>query len=119
MEAFEAQVELAEELKKPLILHVVHAADTILGLHKVLGPRQPWIIHGFRGKPALAEQYLSQGLRLSFGEHFSPDALRICPQGTFFAETDESTLPIDTIWARLLAEHPDAEPLLTLDGCGE
>lgn len=56
---------LAEKVGKPLILHIVRAWAEILALHKELRPTVPWIIHGFRGKPALARQLTAAGIHLS------------------------------------------------------
>ena len=67
-------VALSERLGKPLLLHVVRAYAEILALHKRVRPSQPWIVHGFRGKPALALQLVKAGFYLSVG----PD----CPQAT-------------------------------------
>ena len=67
-------VALSERLGKPLLLHVVRAYAEILALHKRVRPSQPWIVHGFRGKPALALQLVEAGFYLSVG----PD----CPQAT-------------------------------------
>ncbi len=87
------QALLAEELGMPLIIHLVKAADELLALHRRLRPQVPWIIHGFRGKPQQAGQLLRQGLYLSFGEHYHPEALRLVPEERLFLETDESTVP--------------------------
>ena len=47
-------ISISERLSKPLILHIVKAYPEIIALRKSLRPAQPWIIHGFRGKPQLA-----------------------------------------------------------------
>ncbi|MDE6648372.1 MAG: TatD family hydrolase [Muribaculaceae bacterium] len=101
MLAFRKQALLAERLRKPLIIHAVKAHDIITGIKKDLQPEQPWIIHGFRNKPTIAEIYLKAGCWLSFGEKFSPEALDITPPDRILAETDESDLPIDKIISRL------------------
>ena len=101
MLAFRKQALLAERLRKPLIIHAVKAHDIIVGMKKDLQPEQPWIIHGFRNKPTIAEIYLKAGCWLSFGEKFSPEALDITPPDRILAETDESDLPIDKIISRL------------------
>lgn len=101
MLAFRKQALLAERLKKPLIIHAVKAHDIITGMKKDLQPKQPWIIHGFRNKPTIAEIYLKAGCWLSFGEKFSPEALDITPTDRILAETDESPLSIDSIIMRL------------------
>lgn len=101
MLAFRKQALLAERLRKPLIIHAVKAHDIITGMKRDLQPEQPWIIHGFRNKPTIAEIYLKAGCWLSFGEKFSPEALDITPSDRILAETDESTLSIDAIISRL------------------
>ncbi len=101
MLAFRKQALLAERLRKPLIIHSVKAHDIIVGMKKDIKPEQPWIIHGFRNKPTIAEIYLKAGCYLSFGEKFSPEALDITPNDRVLAETDESALSIDIIIARL------------------
>jgi TatD DNase family protein len=114
MSAFEAQVQLSEQHAMPLVLHCVRATDVLLAMHKSMRPSQPWILHGFRGKPQLAEQLLGQGLLLSFGEHFNAEALRLCPAGTFFLETDESELSIKDIYAKAAAVRSDLPTLQDL-----
>lgn len=101
MLAFRKQALLAERLKKPLMIHAVKAHDIIVGMKKELSPSQPWIIHGFRNKPTIAEIYLDAGCMLSFGEKFNPEALDMTPPDRILAETDESALPIDDIILRL------------------
>ncbi len=101
MLAFRKQALLAERLKKPLIIHAVKAHDFITGMKRDLSPEQPWIIHGFRNKPTIAEIYLKAGCFLSFGEKFSPETLDMTPTDRILAETDESTLPIESIIMRL------------------
>ena len=57
-EVFEYQARLAEETDKPLVIHLVKAVDELLKLKQKIRPVKPWIIHGFRGKAVLAEEYL-------------------------------------------------------------
>lgn len=90
-------IVLSERLALPLVIHDVKAHDIIIGLKKEMSPRQPWIIHGFRGKPSVAEMLLKAGLSLSFGERFNPDSLKATPADRIFAETDESPLSIEEI----------------------
>ncbi len=88
------------------------AHDIILGLHKEIQPRQPWIIHGFRAKPGVAKMLTDKGIYLSFGEKFNTDSIRVTPPELICAETDESTLPIETIISSLSAASP--QPLLPI-----
>ena len=97
LQILKRQIELSEELKKPMVLHCVKAVDIILGLHRDLRPSQKWAIHGFRGKPETALQLTNRGIFLSFGEKFNPSSVMTIPGGMMLAETDESVLTIDEI----------------------
>ena len=109
MLAFRKQALLAERLRKPLVIHAVKAHDIITGMKKDLAPEMPWIIHGFRNKPTIAEIYLKAGCWLSFGEKFSPESLDMTPTDRILAETDESELTIGDIIMRL--EESAQKPL--------
>lgn len=67
-EWLEKQIEIANNIRKPLIIHNVHASDDTLRLLKTHAT-VPAILHGFTGTAELAGQCLRQytGLRLSFG----------------------------------------------------
>ena len=101
LQVLKRHIDLSERLEKPLVLHCVRSADIILGLKRDLNPSQPWIIHGFRGKPALARQFSDKGLYLSFGEKFNPLSVMQVPPEKILAETDDSQLPIEQIIERL------------------
>ena len=102
-EAFRAHIQLSETLRKPLIVHCVKAADTLLHLRKRLRPQMPWLYHGFRGTPALARQLLDAGIDLSFGIHANPEAARCCPLDRMTLETDDSALDIRQIYQQMAA----------------
>lgn len=97
---FESQARLAMDLDKPLIIHLVKASDELLKVKRALRPSNPWIIHGFRGKAALAKEYLRHDFYLSFGEKYQADALRATPSDRLFIETDESTVPVGELYER-------------------
>lgn len=90
-------IELSEGLAKPLILHIVKQFHEIIRLKAALKPAQPWIIHGFRGKPQLAAQLISHGFYLSYGQRFNPASVAVTPPERLLVETDESDLPIGRI----------------------
>lgn len=100
---FKRQALLAMETGKPLVIHLVRAVAELLALKRTLRPTNPWIIHGFRGKAALAEDYLRHGFFLSFGEKFQEEALRLTPVDRLFVETDESNVGINELYERLAA----------------
>lgn len=103
LEVFEYQARLADEVGKPLVIHLVRAADELLKLKRELRPAMPWIIHGFRGKAALAEEYLRHGFYLSFGEKYQTEALLATPVDRLLIETDESVVPIEELYQRAAA----------------
>lgn len=103
LEVFERQAQLAADAAKPLVIHLVKAADELIRLKHGLKPANPWIIHGFRGKATLAQEYLRHGFYLSFGENYQAETLRSMPADRLFIETDESTLPIAELYARAAA----------------
>lgn len=92
MLAFRRQVEISERARKPLIVHNVRAHQQIIQLRRDLGAVQPWVIHGFRGRPEVADMLLraSADIVISFGPQFNPAALRAVPAGRRLAETDDA-----------------------------
>ena len=99
------QVALSEEKSLPLIIHCVKAFNELIQLKKELRPHQPWIIHGFRGKEALAIDCIRHGFYLSYGEHFQENALKATPQEKLFIETDESEIPVQEIYQSIALVH--------------
>lgn len=100
---FRAHVDLSESLGKPLVIHCVKAFDRLMALKKELKPTQPWIIHGFRGKPQQAEQLLRAGFHLSLGPNFNPETARVIPSDRLHIETDDSHVPITEVAAAVAA----------------
>lgn len=86
---FIAQIAFAEKFTKPVTLHIVRCFDRLLRLKKQLNPTTQWTVHGFRGKPALAEQLLRAGFNLSFGTHYNSQSYEITPPNRRYSETDD------------------------------
>lgn len=103
LQVFKAQIEISERLGKPLIVHDVKAHDIIVGLRRDLQPKQPWVVHGFRGKPQVAAMLLQAGCWLSFGEKFNAETLKAVAADRLLAETDDSPLSISDIISSLSA----------------
>lgn len=97
MELLKLHIELSELTGKPLLLHVVKRYPEIMKLRLRLKPTQPWVIHGFRGKPGLAKDLLHWGFYLSYGEKFNPESVEATPPDRMLAETDESQVPFAEI----------------------
>ncbi len=97
----QTHIQLAEQLRKPLIIHLVRATAELLDELRQTTITTPVVIHGFRGKPAVANQLIKAGCLLSFGERFNPESLAIAFPGHFLLETDTSTLTISQIAQRV------------------
>lgn len=105
MAVFRAQLTIAEQLEKPIILHCVRAFEDVI---KIVGEYRlkAVIFHGFIGPKEQAQRAVAQGYYLSFGERTfrSPktiEALRITPLSHLFVESDESTIPIEEIYSKI------------------
>jgi TatD DNase family protein len=106
---FEEQVKIANEKKKPLIIHCVRAWDELLAANKILKPSTPWMIHGFRGKKELALQLIKRGMFLSFWFDFvlrpeSSDLIRFLPRDRIFLETDGADISIKDIYKKVAVD---------------
>ncbi len=87
-EVFRRQALLAEQYRMPLIIHCVGRYGRLMELKKELVPAQPWIIHGFTGKPELARQLVAAGFGISLGQRSAPTLREIIPAEHRFEETD-------------------------------
>ncbi len=111
-EILKAHILLAEELRKPLIIHCVKAYDRLVALRNGLKPQQAWIVHGFRGKPQQAEQLIKAGFYISLGEKFNTESAKAIPMEKLFIESDESSAAIADIYAAVAREKgADVEKL--------
>ena len=112
MVVFRAQLSIAEQLEKPIVLHCVRAFEDTM---KILGEYRlkAAIFHGFIGSTEQVQRAVNQGYYISFGERTfrspkSIEALRHTPLSHLFVETDESATPIEEIYAKI-AELRDIE----------
>ncbi|MBS1780918.1 MAG: TatD family hydrolase [Bacteroidetes bacterium] len=115
--AFSKQVNLANRLRKPLVIHCVRAYEEVLGMLKDSAVNVPVIFHGFNKKWQLAEQILKQGYYLSFGAAIlkedagAKDVFNKVPADKFFLETDDRDASIIDIYnaaASIRKTPPDA-----------
>lgn len=111
-DVFMRQAILAEKINKPLIIHCVKAWTELIAIKKTIKPHVPWIIHGFRGNGELAQQLISQGFFLSFGEHSNPAALLAAWPDRIFAETDDKEIDIRYVYQQIASSlHLSLEEL--------
>ncbi|HOU68740.1 MAG TPA: TatD family hydrolase [Paludibacteraceae bacterium] len=99
---FETQIKMANLLQKPIIIHCVKAYNEIVRYKGTISV--PAIIHGFRGKPQLADQLCRAGYFISFGNKFNEESLIQTPTNRLFLETDDDEeADIKEIYERVAA----------------
>lgn len=103
---FRAQAFMAEEFKRPLIIHCVKAYSDILEFHKKLHPEMPWIMHGYNANVQISQQLGEKGVLFSFGESIfknnskSAESIKYLPLEKIFFETDEYDGDIEDMYAK-------------------
>ncbi len=106
---FKQQIQIANTLGKPLIIHCVRAYDELLNILRSEKPSVPVIVHGFNKNERVADRLLSAGVYLSFGaailNDLSPAAatLKQVPAEMFFLETDDAQIDITTVYKKAAA----------------
>ncbi len=101
---FRKQIELAVEIRKPIIIHCVKAWDEIIALHKEYKDAIPWILHGYRGNPEQTKQLSKLGFKFSLGEFFNKESVKQMPLDSIFCETDTSKVTICKVYKNISAE---------------
>ena len=104
---FREQLDWAERLGKPVVLHCVKAFEAVM---RELAPHalRAVIFHGFIGSPEQARRAVLKGYYLSFGlrAFASPktlESLRETPLSQLFLETDDSDTGIEEVYAHAAA----------------
>lgn len=104
LRVFEAQAFMAEEFRKPLIIHCVKAYNEVIELHKKMHPEMPWILHGYNGNIQLTKQLEMPGILFSFGFNIFDlkarviESFRHLPLEKIFFETDELEDDVEVIY---------------------
>lgn len=111
---FREHAALSRQYGKPMVIHNVRGTDRLVRIHRELKPAEPWIIHGFRGKPELARQLVREGFYLSVGEKFNPASVEVIPRERLLIESDESVLAIEEIARRVGVGLRDVSGLFAL-----
>lgn len=104
-EVFIQQIQLAEHLQKPVIIHCVRAFPEIISIKKKLQPSIPMIIHGFNNNSQICEQliehqfYISLGAALINPNSNASKVIKMIPKEKLFLETDDKNCTISSIFA--------------------
>jgi len=121
---FTRQAEMAEFVKKPVIVHCVRAFPELIRLKRGMNPRMPWILHGYRGNERKTMELTEAGFLFSFGRGLLLSAADMqaffhrIPADRIFCETDESQEDIRRIYAEaaLLCRMSEPEFRQTVRG---
>jgi TatD DNase family protein len=103
---FLKELELAEAVTKPVIIHCVKAYSELMHIRKMRAPVVPWIIHWFNENIQIAGQLIDSGCYLSFGRSlFHPNGrnasvFREVPLECVFFETDDAGITIESVYAK-------------------
>ncbi len=103
-DVFTQHVLLSEQFGLPVIVHCVKGIDEILQIKKALSPKQPWIWHGYRGKPQQLVQLIQAGFYISFGLKYNKESLLACPISKMLLETDDESVSIQKVYAQVSSD---------------
>lgn len=109
---FEKHLLIAQDIKKPIIVHCVRAYPDVVEIYKNLKVNLNMIFHGFGGNLQTAGSLIRHGFYLSFGGDLmkpkknAAAIFKMLPKKNIFLETDESEYSIGEIYhqAALLME---------------
>jgi len=105
-EIFIKQTRIAEEVKKPIIIHCVKCFNELISIKKIVRPKIPMIVHGFNNNPKIAQMLLDKGFYLSLGSTIlqeNSNAVQILsqiPLEKLFFETDDKDISISEIYEK-------------------
>ena len=102
---FIQQIEVAEELKLPVILHCVKSWNEIEKIKRQLKPKQKWIFHGFN-KESILNQVVKNELMISIGHSILSNeklqhSLKNIPNNQLLLETDDEMVDILDIYKKV------------------
>jgi TatD DNase family protein len=103
---FLLQLEIAEQVDKPAIIHCVKAYSEILHIRKKKNWKIPWLFHWFNSSIEIANDLISAGCFLSFGKSLlnekgmNAEVFKKIPLNFIFFETDDAPVSIESIYER-------------------
>ncbi|OWK99165.1 hydrolase TatD [Kaistella haifensis DSM 19056] len=103
-EIFQKQIELANELQKPIIIHCVRRFPHLLHFKKKA--KVPMIVHGFNKRKTVGEDLLKHQFCLSFGKSALynvnlQDFLKEIPIDKLFLESDSADFEIKDLYYKI------------------
>lgn len=106
---FERQIRLAEQYKKPILIHCVKAFNEVIAVKKRLRPRVPMVIHGFNQNENILKELLKNDFYISIGTNVliessnAFNAISHIPLTHLFLETDDKKADIKQVYEQVAA----------------
>lgn len=116
-EVFEKQIQWANEIKKPLIIHCVRRFFRLTHFQKI--SKVPMIVHGFNKRKSIGMDLLQHDFYLSFGKSVLYDVnlqtfLSDFPLNKIFLETDSADFAIEELYHKVaLIKKMEVTDLIT------
>lgn len=105
-EIFTEQIKIANQVRKPLIIHCVKAFNELINCLNHNDNKVPVIIHGFNNNENIARIMVNEGYYFSFGkallgyESNAAKAIINVGRKKFFLETDDADISIKYIYRK-------------------
>lgn len=103
---FIRHLELAELVKKPVIIHCVRAYSDLIQIRKSGKYKTPWIIHGFNENAKVARDLILLNCWLSVGHRLLQDNSKVAASlpkihiDRIFLESDDSALSVSEVYEK-------------------
>ena len=103
-DVFQKQIELANELNTPLIIHCVKRFSQLIHFQKLANV--PMIIHGFNKRKTIGDELQKHDFYLSFGKSILQNVnlqefVKEFPIEKMFLETDDSDVDLQLIYQKV------------------
>lgn len=103
---FKEQLNIAEYVQKPVIVHCVKAFDSLIRIKKECKVSVPLIVHGYNNNRQIMLELLKNGFYISFGkallqnESNASKLISTVAVEKLFLETDDADVAIKTIFEK-------------------
>ncbi|MFY9311093.1 MAG: TatD family hydrolase [Bacteroidia bacterium] len=103
---FKAQLIIAEQVQKPVIIHCVKAFDSLIRIKKECKISVPLIVHGYNNNQQIMLELLKNGFYISFGKALlesksnASKLISTLSIEKLFLETDDADVAIKTIFEK-------------------
>ncbi|MDD0853234.1 TatD family hydrolase [Halobacteriovorax sp. GB3] len=97
---FEKHIQLANKIRKPLIIHCVRAQNLIIKYSKKYINHTPWVLHDFNANEQMISDMVKRDFYFSLGPTILKETskirqnIRLVPIDRIFIETDDSNYSI-------------------------